>query len=215
MEPISRHSGLETFFRADPRRSRSPELDLGAMWRDGIADESNWRLAWLETTGEVYTVDRRTGLVVVLAERLRRPVVERALAGRERQHALAWAADAVTFPRAGETWSGYMARRGPSDAWRADGGWWARPVSRDDWRWPDRARSGRNQRQWEAEALAKDILDDHLGCPPPRPVAHRFAVEVIGRRRSCASVLLLPKGDVATWAQRAAPLWHVGDLART
>ena len=44
----------QAFHAADARRRLSPEVDLGATWRDaGSADA--YRVAWLRDTGEVYT----------------------------------------------------------------------------------------------------------------------------------------------------------------
>lgn len=41
------------FHAADARRRQSPEVDLGATWRDGDAGDA-YRVGWLRDTGEVY-----------------------------------------------------------------------------------------------------------------------------------------------------------------
>ena len=41
------------FHAADPRRAQAPEVELGATWRRAGSDDA-WRLAWLETTGELF-----------------------------------------------------------------------------------------------------------------------------------------------------------------
>ena len=41
------------FHAADARRRLSPEVDLGATWRDGGSSDA-YRVAWLRDTGEVY-----------------------------------------------------------------------------------------------------------------------------------------------------------------
>lgn len=43
----------DAFFAADPRRRRSPDLDLGATWRWPGSNDA-WRLTWLRDTGELY-----------------------------------------------------------------------------------------------------------------------------------------------------------------
>ena len=44
----------ESAFHADnPVRRSSPELDLGATWREAGSNDA-WRLTWLRETGELY-----------------------------------------------------------------------------------------------------------------------------------------------------------------
>jgi hypothetical protein len=45
---------LNDFYKRDPRRARSRERDLGLRWR--ARDHSTYRAAWIEDTGELYSV---------------------------------------------------------------------------------------------------------------------------------------------------------------
>jgi hypothetical protein len=45
---------LNDFYKHDPRRARSREHDLGLRWR--ARDHSTYRAAWIEDTGELYSV---------------------------------------------------------------------------------------------------------------------------------------------------------------
>jgi len=39
---------------SDPRRARSPEVDFGVWWRLGKQNWPQWRVSWIEATGELY-----------------------------------------------------------------------------------------------------------------------------------------------------------------
>jgi hypothetical protein len=53
--PAVRYGSLAAFYRADPRRLASRELDIGLWWRDG-RDGPLHRAAWVTDTGELYLV---------------------------------------------------------------------------------------------------------------------------------------------------------------
>ena len=59
---------IGSFYAADPRRERSPEVDFGVMWRDGFAPWPFYRVSWIEATGEFYalTLSGRGGTVELL-----------------------------------------------------------------------------------------------------------------------------------------------------
>jgi hypothetical protein len=83
--PIERHRSLAGFYDADPRRTRSRELDVGLWWRER-ADGALHRAAWVIDTGELYVarlgpVDEGGGKVEVLARTHDRAHLERALRG--------------------------------------------------------------------------------------------------------------------------------------
>jgi hypothetical protein len=48
-------SGLGAFYAADPARRRSAEVDFGTSWRTAAVGPA-FRVAWLPSTGEVFTV---------------------------------------------------------------------------------------------------------------------------------------------------------------
>ena len=48
------HPALNDFYKHDRRRARSRERDLGLRWR--ARDHSTYRAAWIEETGELYSV---------------------------------------------------------------------------------------------------------------------------------------------------------------
>jgi hypothetical protein len=85
----TRYQSLAGFYRADPRRVPSRELDMGLWWRDD-ADGPLHRAAWVSDTGELYLVrlgpaHEGGGEVEVLATVPERQRLEGALAGwRER-----------------------------------------------------------------------------------------------------------------------------------
>jgi hypothetical protein len=80
-----RYGSLAAFYRADPRRLDSRELDVGLWWRDGAAGPLH-RAAWVTDTGELYLVrlgpdTAGGGSVEVLARVEDRAMLERALDG--------------------------------------------------------------------------------------------------------------------------------------
>lgn len=98
-----RFEGMEAFCRDDPRRASSNEIDFGVLWNAGLGFPSNWRVSWVATTGEVYALHLdRSSELILLAERLRREVIEQAMAGWEHQTSLEWVRKAVAFPRLDE-----------------------------------------------------------------------------------------------------------------
>jgi hypothetical protein len=111
---LARYGSLKGFYRADPRRIRSRELDVGLWWREQAADPLH-RAAWVSDTGELYLVrlgpsDQGGGEVEILARVHDRERLERALQGwRERcgePHSLTWlrqrTAALTDWPREGE-----------------------------------------------------------------------------------------------------------------
>ena len=85
----ARYPSLASFYKADTRRVRSRERDVGLWWRDDVGGPLH-RAAWVAETGELYLVrlgppDVGGGEVEVLAIVRDRDSLERALAGwRER-----------------------------------------------------------------------------------------------------------------------------------
>jgi len=83
------YRSLASFYKADTRRVRSRERDVGLWWRDDVGGPLH-RAAWVAETGELYLVrlgppDVGGGEVEVLAIVRDRDSLERALAGwRER-----------------------------------------------------------------------------------------------------------------------------------
>jgi hypothetical protein len=80
-----RYPSLASFYRADPRRIESRELDVGLWWRDD-ADGPLHRAAWVDDTGELYLAHLGPaasggGTVEVLATFATRELLERALLG--------------------------------------------------------------------------------------------------------------------------------------
>jgi hypothetical protein len=92
------YGSLANFYKADMRRVRSRERDVGLWWRDDVGGPLH-RAAWVAETGELYLVrlgppDAGGGRVEVLAIVGDRTSLERALAGwRERcgeRRSLGW-----------------------------------------------------------------------------------------------------------------------------
>lgn len=85
----ARYASLSDFYKADPRRVRSRELDVGLWWREG-AEGPLHRAAWVSDTGELYLVrlgpsQEGGGEVEVLAIVAGRELLESGLDGwRER-----------------------------------------------------------------------------------------------------------------------------------
>ncbi|HEX6047898.1 MAG TPA: hypothetical protein VFZ21_01470 [Gemmatimonadaceae bacterium] len=48
------YASLKAFYSADVRRRRSPERELGHLWRG--SGGATYRAAWVQATGEVYVV---------------------------------------------------------------------------------------------------------------------------------------------------------------
>ena len=93
-----RYRSLASFYRADPRRVASRELDVGLWWREQI-DGRLHRAAWIDDTGELYLVRlgpeaEGGGTVEVLAHLRDRERLDSALDGWREQcgepSSLAW-----------------------------------------------------------------------------------------------------------------------------
>jgi hypothetical protein len=92
------YDSLADFYRADARRVRSRERDVGLWWRDDVGGPLH-RAAWVLETGELYLVrlgpgEEGGGEVELLATVAERERLDRALRGwRERcgeRRSLAW-----------------------------------------------------------------------------------------------------------------------------
>lgn len=55
------HDDVATFYAGDARRERSPEVDFGVWWTLPGETWPNWRVSWVEATGEVYAVAQTQG----------------------------------------------------------------------------------------------------------------------------------------------------------
>jgi hypothetical protein len=93
-----RYQTLTAFYRADPRRVKSREHDVGLWWREDAHGPLH-RAAWVSDTGELYLVrlgptEQGGGQVEVLATVAEQERLERVLEGwRERcgePRSLAW-----------------------------------------------------------------------------------------------------------------------------
>lgn len=86
---LQRYRSLASFYKADPRRIRSRELDVGLWWREDAGGPLH-RAAWVSDTGELYLVRlgpgaEGGGTVEVLATVESRDLLGRVLEGwRER-----------------------------------------------------------------------------------------------------------------------------------
>jgi hypothetical protein len=98
MRRAGRYSSLASFYRSDPRRAASRELDVGLWWREQV-DGRLHRAAWIDDTGELYLVRlgpeaEGGGTVEVLARMSDRDRLESALEGWREQcgepSSLAW-----------------------------------------------------------------------------------------------------------------------------
>jgi hypothetical protein len=101
---IARYDSLHDFYRADERRVRSRESDVGLWWRE-TADGPLHRAAWVSDTGELYLVrlgrpEEGGGRVEVLATITERERLEHALAGWRRRcgepQSLGWLRERAT-----------------------------------------------------------------------------------------------------------------------
>lgn len=73
---------IEEFYDADPRRRTSGELDFGCMWVE--IDRPRWpqyRVSWVDDTGEVYAVRLNHGRIELLGKVEGREQAEQALRG--------------------------------------------------------------------------------------------------------------------------------------
>jgi hypothetical protein len=50
------YASLEEFFAQRPERRDSPQVEFGIMWREGTRKQPRYRVAWLEATGELYSL---------------------------------------------------------------------------------------------------------------------------------------------------------------
>jgi hypothetical protein len=100
---VQKELTLQEFYRSDPRRAHSHEVGYGSSWRE-FAPVPAYRLAWVESTGELYAVelseaDERKDPVEIFGVLWSWPQVEACLAGwRERcgkQRSLLWARERV------------------------------------------------------------------------------------------------------------------------
>lgn len=204
MDLINRYYGLDAFYRANPRRRESDGADFGVMWHNGVGNTSYWRVTWVETTGEIYAYELAVdGLVVVMAERLRRPVVRRALAGWEYEHSLLWAWRAVTLPPVTEGFSGYVGQPENRAVWVVRHGWWERPLelTRSSPSTPSNAANGSDTAS-DPRTLVDSLLADHVGHPVDRGLADAFtSAYVVGwpHRKE----LVISGEQVARWLERA------------
>lgn len=51
-----RYANIEIFYSADERRRRSGESDYGCHWRDSVAPYPQYRVSYIQATGEIYAV---------------------------------------------------------------------------------------------------------------------------------------------------------------
>lgn len=88
---------IEHFYAVNPERRRSLEVDFGVMWTDGGLNWPNYRVSWVESTGEFYAVrlagSRGASPVELLGVAEDREAAEVALSGWAELDAmrLAWA----------------------------------------------------------------------------------------------------------------------------
>lgn len=75
----SRYGSVESFYAADERRRRSPELDYGVWWR---AAGALYRLTWVDDTGELIAVQLTPVRWVGVGDELERVNVPRDYAER-------------------------------------------------------------------------------------------------------------------------------------
>lgn len=54
------YPSIEAFYSENEARRRSPEADFGCWWRDP-SSQGNWRVSYVQATGEVYAVKLRGG----------------------------------------------------------------------------------------------------------------------------------------------------------
>jgi len=87
VEPIREQRGYNKWSSV-PIRERSPEVDFGCWWKAGpLAGDrlyDQWRVSWIEATGELYALDlahREMERFIVIGHFLTREVVEAAMQG--------------------------------------------------------------------------------------------------------------------------------------
>lgn len=56
-DPIEIYPSLADFYNANPARQRSPELDFGVMWRAAGRSHPQWRISYVDLTGELYAYE--------------------------------------------------------------------------------------------------------------------------------------------------------------
>ena len=59
------YPSLEAFYSANEARRRSPEADYGMRWRDAV-NPGDYRVSYVQATGEVYALNNWTGQLEVL-----------------------------------------------------------------------------------------------------------------------------------------------------
>ncbi|HEX4465780.1 MAG TPA: hypothetical protein VH025_01210 [Solirubrobacteraceae bacterium] len=125
-----RYRSLQSFYGADERRLRSPELDIGLWWRED-ADGPLHRAAWVSDTGELYLVrlgppDEGGGSVEVIADVQDRERLERSFDGW-REHvgaprSLTWLRERASVARPRARSSARAPRTRPRPTLRASAG---------------------------------------------------------------------------------------------
>jgi len=75
--------GYHAWLSGDPRRAKSLEVDFGVFWRLGKANWPQWRVSWIEATGELYAKELApdSDRYIVLGQFATREEVEERMAG--------------------------------------------------------------------------------------------------------------------------------------
>lgn len=160
VDVLPRFQNFDEFRRANPLRG-CRSFDFGVVWHDNASTASYWSLTWLEATGEVVCRDMaKKGPIIVLADRLRRPVVELLLKGDPCDRSLWWAVNAVIVPFVPDGFSGYVSQPEKRTVWVVRNGWLERPLTM-------RSTScsfvpPEDVRQLHLRRLADSLLIDHL-----------------------------------------------------
>ena len=164
------YPSLSSFYKADPRRLRSRERDIGLWWRDDVGGPLH-RAAWVAETGELYLLrlgppDAGGGEVEVLAIVRDRHSLERALAGwRERcgeRRSLRWLRSrAATLDLSGVLGARRTVPAAPPQRVEAAGGTMLAAMSAVTW-----------------ELTRKAKPPGRAASRPPRPSARRLATGV-------------------------------------
>ena len=79
-EPAKENSKDFIDWIREPKRARSPEIDYGCHWRRR-GSHTQWRVSWIEQTGELYAVNLWSQEFAVLCVLTDRPAVEGAMEG--------------------------------------------------------------------------------------------------------------------------------------